>query len=156
MERRTVRIWSAGDHLSVSQVSSEHYGDGLVLRDEPLRISRQIRPSLSNNFQPAPMQKQTRGRSSPILGWYIFVKNRTLGGLIGYSSGRNSSSLNTPPMNGYQLRAWISHRYTRTFKCRSFRTCNSNIEIAQVILVWRGSDTRSRISCKSLGFLQIV
>jgi len=31
-----------------------------------------------------------------MLGWYIFVKNLTFGGLIGYSSGKNSSNLNTP------------------------------------------------------------
>jgi hypothetical protein len=31
-----------------------------------------------------------------MFGWYIFVKNLTFGGLIGYSSGKNNSNLNTP------------------------------------------------------------
>ena len=48
----------------------------------PLRISRQILPSLS------------------MLGWYIFVMNRTLGGAMGYSSGRNSSRLKVPFSKG--------------------------------------------------------
>lgn len=30
------------------------------------------------------------------MGWYIFVRNLTFGGLIGYSSGKNSSNLNIP------------------------------------------------------------
>lgn len=33
---------------------------------------------------------------APMLGWYIFVRKRTFGGAIGYSSGRNSSRRNTP------------------------------------------------------------
>ncbi len=44
------------------------------------KISRQIRPSLS------------------ILGWYSFVKKRTFGGAMGYSAGKNSSSLKIPPI----------------------------------------------------------
>ena len=32
-----------------------------------------------------------------MLGWYILVRKRTLGGAIGYSSGKKSSSLNVPP-----------------------------------------------------------
>ena len=31
-----------------------------------------------------------------MLGWYILVRKRTLGGAIGYSSGRNNSSLKMP------------------------------------------------------------
>ena len=48
----------------------------------PLRMSKQIRPSLS------------------MFGWQILVINRTLGADIGQSSGKNNSSLNTPPSKG--------------------------------------------------------
>jgi len=52
------------------------------------RMSRHIRPSLS------------------IFGWYIFVKNRTFGAAIGYSSGKNNSNLKTPPSYG----DWVGPR----------------------------------------------
>lgn len=42
------------------------------------------------------MSKQMRPNLS-MLGWYILVKKRTLGGAIGYSSGKNNSNLNLPP-----------------------------------------------------------
>ena len=48
----------------------------------PFNISKQILPNLS------------------IFGWYILVINRTFGADIGYSSGKNSSSLNVPPSYG--------------------------------------------------------
>src|SRR5712691_9317275 len=37
---------------------------------------------------------------APMLGWYILVRKRTLGGAMGYSSGRNNSSLKTPSVRG--------------------------------------------------------
>lgn len=42
---------------------------------------------------------------------YIFVKKRTFGGFMGYSSGRKSSSLKIPPGVSsflHRLRAWDS------------------------------------------------
>lgn len=45
MESRTVRICRAGDHLSAKVES--HAGYAERERDRPLRISRQMRPSLS-------------------------------------------------------------------------------------------------------------
>jgi hypothetical protein len=46
------------------------------------RTSRQIRPAVS------------------MFGWYILVRNRTLGGSNGYLSGTVTSSLKTPPEYG--------------------------------------------------------
>lgn len=66
---------------------------GRKYRNEPFRMSKQIRPSLST------------------FGWYIFVKNRTLGGPMGYSPGRNSSRLNVPPWKGDCIaRGWVSEK----------------------------------------------
>ena len=45
------------------------------------------------------MSKQMRPNLS-MFGWYILVMNLTLGADIGYSSGKNSSNLKTPPSNG--------------------------------------------------------
>lgn len=63
----------------------------------PFRISKQILPSLSvhlylDSTRNPPWQLD----HSPMFGWYIFVRNRTFGGLMGYSSGRNNSRWNTP------------------------------------------------------------
>src|ERR1700722_886800 len=37
--------------------------------------------------------------NAPIFGWYIFVRNLTFGGVIGYSSGKNNSRWKTPSEN---------------------------------------------------------
>ena len=62
----------------VNQIERGYYS--IVQRT--FRISRQIRPNRS------------------ILGWYIFVRKRTLGGPMGYSPGRNNSNRNSPPESG--------------------------------------------------------
>lgn len=66
-------------------------------------MSKQIRPSLSGSQQRAisvrlggRMLPEKEPQHAPMLGWYILVRKRTLGGAMGYSSGRNNSSLKTP------------------------------------------------------------
>ncbi len=108
MERSTARMWRAGDqffyHRSKQRntrpkgnlTTFQHWGTRKNM-SWTLRISRQMRPSLST------------------FGWYILVRKRTwmtlswseefknvwktitFGAHIGYSAGRNSSSLKKPP-----------------------------------------------------------
>lgn len=65
-----VRIWRAGDQLSVNLLASAHRAAGCLDRDGDriyalFRTSRQMRPSLST------------------LGWNILVRKRILGGVMG-------------------------------------------------------------------------
>lgn len=99
MERSTVRIWRAGDHLS-------------------LRMSRQIRPSLSIFGWYILVRNRTyRVRECVCVGACMWGSEagglrggstrqadrltdaRTLGGAMGYSAGRNSSSLKVPSVD---------------------------------------------------------
>jgi hypothetical protein len=58
--------------------------------------------------------------SLSMLGWNIFVLNRTLGGTIGYSSGRYSSASNRPPSNEVSYGPAIL-----TMKCLGFFSLGS-------------------------------
>lgn len=92
----------------------------------------------------------------PMFGWYILVKKRTLGGLIGYSSGRKSSSLKMPPVAQWISKSPPTQSTIHTFERRATRASNGDIKVAQVILVRHGRDARRGVSSQALGFLQKI
>lgn len=91
---------------------------------------------------------------APILGWYILVRKRTLGGAIGYSSGRNNSSLKSPSVRGCH---WVNNRLQerggRTLEWTPIRALDSDIEVSEVVLVWGSRYSRCRVCHKTLRFL---
>ena len=93
-----------------------------------------------------------------MLGWYIRVKKRTFGGAIGYSSGKNSSSLNTPPAPARIIRTHVVHMNEykrRAFERTPFRPLDRHIEVTQVVVVRRSGYARCRVALEALRFLRM-
>ncbi len=90
-----------------------------------------------------------------MLGWYILVRKRTLGGAIGYSSGRNNSSLKTPStcVLGRTANADAKNVNRRTLERTAIWALDGHIKIPQVVLMWGSRDSRRGVRHKTLCFL---
>ena len=65
---------------------------------------------------------------------------------MGYSSGRNNSSLNTPPnTSAMSLLVIQMEERERTFIRRGFRTVDVDGEVAQIVVGGRTGNTGRRI-----------
>lgn len=76
------------------------------------------------------------------------VRKRTLGGFIGYSSGRNSSSLKIPPGVSWEPQDQLTLIRGR------LGAGNRHVKVAQVVVVGSGGDARGRVGHEALGFLR--
>ena len=99
-------------------------------------------------------------RSCPSSTHYILVKKRTLGGFMGYSSGKYNSSLKTPPTHRYQCcklcilrRGGPVAERQLTLVRRLIWAGDGDVEVTEVVIVRCGGYTRWGIRHEPLGLL---
>src|SRR6267154_811367 len=121
-------------------------------------MSRQIRPSLSATRGQCHVGGPGERPLAPMLGWYILVRKRTLGGAMGYSSGRNNSSLKTP--SDVRIRGGANKATDmmtrRTLERTAIWALDSHIKIPQIVVVRGSRYSGCRVCHKALRFLEMV
>ena len=89
-----------------------------------------------------------------MLGWYILVRKRTFGGAIGYSSGRNNSSLKTPSTRACRVQTDVSQeRARRTLEWTPVWTLDGHIKVPEIVLVWGSGYSRCGVCYQTLRLL---